>query len=465
MLTCGPIPNVSGSQYQKPNGGAKANPGGPGASPGTKAPLPAERSILADQAGTIVPLSCSEPRPVVGAVVIGKAFLEKDPLLDLSVFNERIDYNPTQAQLTADFVKLAEALTNGKPDARELALDILVTLASQGNAAAGHAHEVLKSHQGPAEEVKARFEMIQRLEATTQGRIAPLESVSAKLDRAQSKERQPIAPAQDVDSSKLTEENVTVFLASHRVGDAMRSAPDYKSSLTAHVRSLTNPDSDLTLEQMLHGMTKEDANGLLEAADEAIREEINSCAQQEAKPHMEALLSALSVKVSGTIAADGHCLFHALRHAENLAKNPSGAVVGNNAADAQQMRKDLWVAFEGMNRVGRHVVLGNPLTTEGFSAALEGLRKRLAPDYAQDHVDSERWGGPEEIKLYAMTSGRPVVCVSDDGSATLYRDNGFDQIFRDGAALKHQLADIKALIIVNTGRHFESTVPLSASSQ
>lgn len=170
-----------------------------------------------------------------------------------------------------------------------------------------------------------------------------------------------------------------------------------------------------------------------------IREELQNAANQPSPKQIE--LQQITAKLSGrqlglhSIASDGDCLYHAVRHQLELHALPGHSIqeLRQETANYVRAHKDSLICYM------THPETGDLLNDEQFE------------QYCQDIAKTHAWGGHIELKALSSLLRVPIEVIQAEGSSTLLGQEEFG-----GAPLvicyhRH---------IYQLGAHYNSTVPL-----
>lgn len=170
-----------------------------------------------------------------------------------------------------------------------------------------------------------------------------------------------------------------------------------------------------------------------------IREELQNAANQPSPKQIE--LQQITAKLSGrqlglhSIASDGDCLYHAVRHQLELHALPGHSIqeLRQETANYVRAHKDSLICYM------THPETGDLLNDEQFE------------QYCQDIAKTHAWGGYIELKALSSLLRVPIEVIQAEGSSTLLGQEEFG-----GAPLvicyhRH---------IYQLGAHYNSTVPL-----
>ncbi|KAH8404510.1 hypothetical protein KR222_009386 [Zaprionus bogoriensis] len=174
--------------------------------------------------------------------------------------------------------------------------------------------------------------------------------------------------------------------------------------------------------------------------EQEIRAELQNAANQPSPKQIE--LQQITAKLSArhlalhSIASDGDCLYHAVRHQLQLHTLPGHSVQELRAETSNYVRahKEALICYM------THPETGDLLNDEQFEA------------YCQDIAKTHAWGGHIELKALSSLLRVPIEVIQAEGASTLLGQEEFG-----GAPLvicyhRH---------IYQLGAHYNSTVPLA----
>jgi len=144
------------------------------------------------------------------------------------------------------------------------------------------------------------------------------------------------------------------------------------------------------------------------------------------------------------VKGDGHCLFHALAHAEGVAEyNGIDAVV--------EQRTALLARFADLGEAQAARIGDDRALAETFASLLAGM--------GQTSVDQNGWGRREHLQLKALQTDRTVIAFTPQGALVCQPDGKYAEV-NTAAALRAIIGTATApLYVVDTGQgHWQSTV-------
>lgn len=153
---------------------------------------------------------------------------------------------------------------------------------------------------------------------------------------------------------------------------------------------------------------------------------------------------AIAGRAVRDVPGDGHCLFHALAHAEG---DPGYATT----AAVIEQRTLLLSRFADLGEAQAARIGDDRALAEAFSSLLAGM--------GQPSVDQNGWGRREHLQLKALQTERTVIALTPQGALVCQPDGQYGEV-KTQAALRDAIeAAIEPLYVIDTGQgHWQSTV-------
>ncbi len=223
---------------------------------------------------------------------------------------------------------------------------------------------------------------------------------------------------------------------------------------------------DADLVSLLKGKTVAQARAALNNAFEATQQAAIAATEQQERTTAERHLTALGRQpAKHAVPNNGHCLYYALRDSATGEKT----VADENGALSTQLRQEILTTYlklrdEERSKLEKLVgasANASANSSEGSLKAIQALYDRIFNGIGFPQTTSENWGGVEEAHLYAIANNRTVAYVAGDGTR-ICRPDGTRIHVGSSTDLGRYTVQLKnAVVILNTGSHFEATEPLT----